>query len=327
MSVIAAALRELIAAGLAGDELVAAVARIEAEMAVSSPVARSSDAAERKREADRERLRRKREVARAANSRAHHQETSQVSHEVADCRATSATSRDGGDPPLDKMSPRPPKNYSPPFSTPSATDCDAADRQDEFGEALAAFNRMAAEVGLPEAQGLIRKRRVALKARLQECGGIAGWRIAMDRVRSSPFLRGDNDRGWRASLDFLLKPESFAKPMEGAYDPAPGAGKRREGDHSGGGRSVRSSPSARPSAADAFAAALVEHPDSEFGRRARAAGFGGTNGRSRSLRGGDAIIAGMARVAERRFGRHCDSDDGEVIDGDEYGLVCDPPRV
>ncbi len=336
MSMIAAALRELIAAGLAGDELVAAVARIEAEMEVSAPVARSSGAAERKREADRERQRRKREAARAANGRSHRQEKSQVSHEVADCRATSATSRDGGDPPLDKMSPRPPKNYSPPFSTPSvpdgtsspsATDCDATDRQDELAEALAAFNRMAAEVGLTEAQGLSRKRRLALKARLQDYGGIVGWRIAMDRVRSSRFLRGDNDRGWRASLDFLLKADSFAKLMEGAYGPAPGARMRREGDHSGGSRSVRSSPAARNPLLAAAASVLAEHPDSEFGRRARAAGFGGSDGGGRSLRGGDAIIAGMARVAERRFGRHCDSDDGEVIDGDEYGLVCDPPRV
>ncbi|MFG1222157.1 hypothetical protein [Xanthobacter wiegelii] len=305
MSMIAAALRELIAAGLTGDELVAAVARIEAEMAVSVPPDRSSDAAERKREADRERQRRKRESARAANGRADDWEKSQVSHEVADCRATSATSRDAGDPPLDKMSPRPPKNYSPPISTPSvpdgtsspsATDCDATDRQDELAEALAAFNRMAAEVGLPEAQGLSRKRRLALKARLRDCGGIAGWRIAMDRVRASPFLRGDNDRGWRASLDFLLKPESFAKLMEGAYDPAPGA------------RRQRAEP--RSSMATAMAEVLLEHPDSEFGKRARAAGF-----RSGDFRGGDAIIAGMARVAEQRFGQWPGSSDGHVIDG------------
>lgn len=313
MSVIAAALRELIAAGLAGDELVSAVARIEAEMAVSSPVARSSDAAERKREADRERMRRKREAARATNGRAHHQEKLQVSHEVANCRATSATSRDGGDPPLDKMSPRPPKNYSPPFSTPSvpdgtsspsATDCDATDRQDELAEALAAFNRMAAEVGLPEAQGLSRKRRLALKARLLDCGGIAGWRIAMDRVRSSPFLRGDNDRGWRASLDFLLKAESFAKLMEGAYDPAPGGRRQR--------------PEPRSSMATAMAEVLLEHPDSEFGKRARAAGF-----RSGDFRGGDGILAGMARVAERRFEQWPGSSDGHVIDGAAEELFSD----
>ncbi|NMN58021.1 hypothetical protein FHT36_001923 [Xanthobacter sp. SG618] len=182
-------------------------------------------------------------------------------------------------------------------SSPSATDCDAADRQEELAEALAAFNRMAAEVGLPEAQGMSRKRRLALKARLRDCGGIAGWRIAMDRVRASPFLRGDNDRGWRASLDFLLKPESFAKLMEGAYDPAPGA------------RRQRAEP--RSSMATAMAEVLLEHPDSEFGKRARAAGFRRGDFRG----GGDAIIAGMARVAEQRFGQWPGSSDGRVIDG------------
>ena len=195
---------------------------------------------------------------------------------------------------------QPSSNFTPSVpdgtSSPSATDRDVPDRQDELAEALAAFNRMAAQVGLPEAQGLSRKRRLALKARLRDCGGIAGWRIAMDRVRASPFLRGDNDRGWRASLDFLLKPESFAKLMEGAYDLAPGA------------RRQRAEP--RSSMATAMAEVLLEHPDSEFGKRARAAGF-----RSGDFRGGDAIIAGMARVAEQRFGQWPGSSDGHVIDG------------
>lgn len=195
---------------------------------------------------------------------------------------------------------QPSSNFTPSVpdgtSSPSATDRDVPDRQDELAEALAAFNRMAAQVGLPEAQGLSRKRRLALKGRLRDCGGITGWRIAMDRVRASPFLRGENDRGWRASLDFLLKPESFAKLMEGAYDPAP-AGRRHR-------------PEPRSSMATAMAEVLLEHPDSEFGKRARAAGF-----RRGDFRGGDAILAGMARVAEQRFGHWPGSSDGQMIDG------------
>lgn len=140
---------------------------------------------------------------------------------------------------------------------------------------------MAAEVGLPEAQGLIRKRRLALKARLRDCGGIAGWRIAMDRVRASPFLCGENERGWRASLDFLLKPDNIAKLMEGTYDPAPPA--------------RRSTREPRSSLTSAAAEVLLEHPDSDFGRRARAGGYGSGG----NLRGGEGIIAGMARAAER----------------------------
>lgn len=324
MRVIAAALRELIAAGLAGDELVAAVARIEAEMAVSASTDRSSDAAERKREADRERMRRKREAARAANGRVDNRSTSHVSREIADCRATSAISHDDGDPSPEekrKVSPctpskektQPSPNFTPSVpngtSSPSATDRDEADPQDDLTAALAAFNRMAVEVGLPEAQGLSRKRRLALKARLRDCGGIVGWRIAMDRVRASPFLRGENDRGWRASLDFLLKPESFAKLMEGAYDPAPAAR-----------RSTREPRSSLTSAAAEF---LLDHPASEFGRRARAGGYGpGGN-----PRGGEGIIAGMARAAERQFGRFPRPDDAVVINGAAWELAEEGPAA
>lgn len=308
MGVIAEAVRHMLAAGMDAAAVADAVAAMEAAMPMEGMTVGKADAAERKREADRERQRRKRATAKEENGRADDSQKSQVSHEVAECRATS---RDGGDPSPEekrKVSPctpskektQPSPNFTPSVpdgtSSPSATDCDATDRQDELAEALGAFNRMAAEVGLPEAQGLIRKRRLALKARLQDCGGIAGWRIAMDRVRSSPFLRGDNDRGWRASLDFLLKPESFAKLMEGAYDPAPG------------GRRQRAAP--RSSMATAMAEVLLEHPDSEFGKRARAAGF-----RSGDFRSGDGILAGMARVAERRFERWPGSSDSQVIDG------------
>ncbi len=124
-----------------------------------------------------------------------------------------------------------------------------------------------------------RKRRLALTACLRDCGGITGGLIAMERVRASPFLHGNNDRGWRASVDVLLKPESFAKLLEGVHDPVPGERRRR--------------PEARSSMVTAMAEVLLEHSDSEFGKRARAAGF-----RSGDLRGGVAIMAGMARVAE-----------------------------
>ncbi|MFG1331122.1 hypothetical protein V5F41_07690 [Xanthobacter autotrophicus] len=314
MGVIAEAVRHMLAAGMSPDAVTDAVAAMEAAMPAEMAASGNSDAVERKRAADRERMRRKREAARGSDDRA----ISQVSHEVADCRATSAISRDGCDPSLDKMSPTPPKNYSLPSFTPSvpkgtscptATGPDLVDGQDDLTAALAEFNRMAAEVGLPTGQVLSRKRRGALKHRLAECGGLEGWRLAMDRVRASPFLRGENDRGWRASLAFFLKPDNIAKLMEGAYDPAP-ATRRRRGEP-------------RPSHADAFAAALVEHPDSDFGRRARAGGYGSGG----NLRGGDAILAGMARVAERQFGRFPQQDDAVVINGAAWELAEDGPAA
>lgn len=63
-------------------------------------------------------------------------------------------------------------------------------------------------------------RRKQISARLREVGGVAGWATVLSRIRASPFLRGDSDRGGRfiAELDWLLKPVNLRKVMEGNYD-------------------------------------------------------------------------------------------------------------
>ena len=87
-----------------------------------------------------------------------------------------------------------------------------------FAEAVSAYNLTAASVGWPKAQRLTPPRRAALRKRLEECGGLDGWESAMAKARASPFLTGDNDRGWRPDFDFFLQAKSFNKLMEGAYD-------------------------------------------------------------------------------------------------------------
>lgn len=98
MGVIAEAVRHMLAAGMDAAAVADAVAAMEAAMPMEGMTVGKADAAERKREADRERQRRKRATAKEENGRADDSQKSQVSHEVAECRATSATSRDGGDP-------------------------------------------------------------------------------------------------------------------------------------------------------------------------------------------------------------------------------------
>ena len=44
------------------------------------------------------------------------------------------------------------------------------------------------------------------------------WAEACRRMASSAFCRGENDRGWRADLDFLCQPKSFNGLIEGKYD-------------------------------------------------------------------------------------------------------------
>lgn len=40
---------------------------------------------------------------------------------------------------------------------------------------------------------------------------------AFSRIPATPFLLGENDRGWKANLDFFLQPASFTKIIEGTY--------------------------------------------------------------------------------------------------------------
>lgn len=87
--------------------------------------------------------------------------------------------------------------------------------------AFNAYNDLAEEVGLAKAQVLTTTRRKKIAARLNECGGLRGWIDALAKIRGSPFLRGDNDRGWRADMDFILQASSFTRLMEGAYDRQP----------------------------------------------------------------------------------------------------------
>lgn len=107
----------------------------------------------------------------------------------------------------------------------------------EIALAVEIFNRFASLAEWPLVQRLTDPRRASLRKRLAECGGLTGWENAMARARGSPFLTGDNDRGWRPNLDFFLQAKSFTKLLEGAYDartPAPGRGSNQSARSGGG---------------------------------------------------------------------------------------------
>ena len=92
--------------------------------------------------------------------------------------------------------------------------------------AVQVWNEMASANGLAVVQKLSAPRKKLLAARLADCGGLAGWQAALARIAGNPFLRGDNDRGWRADFDFVCKAKSFTKIMEGGYDGKPTGSKR-----------------------------------------------------------------------------------------------------
>lgn len=88
-------------------------------------------------------------------------------------------------------------------------------------EAFDGWNELARRRSLPVAKTLTAQRRKQIRARLAD-GGIDGWREALAAVDASPLCLGDNDRGWRADLDFVCQPKSFAKLREGSYATKPG---------------------------------------------------------------------------------------------------------
>lgn len=81
-----------------------------------------------------------------------------------------------------------------------------------------AWNEFAAAVGVPAIRGMTDARKKALRARWANADWRESWRLALDRARGSPFLRGENDRNWRMDVDFFLRRDSVTKILEGKYD-------------------------------------------------------------------------------------------------------------
>lgn len=74
-----------------------------------------------------------------------------------------------------------------------------------------------------------------LQARIRE-HGMGNVLCAIDRIRDSGFLRGNNYSGWMITFDWFIKPNNFLKVLEGNYDDKgkDGAGHEDSGRKTGG---------------------------------------------------------------------------------------------
>lgn len=85
---------------------------------------------------------------------------------------------------------------------------------------------------LPKLIDITGTRRDKLRLRLNELGGnktreeqIEWLRVLFKKVVNVPFLRGENDTGWKASFDWLIANDyNWKKVMEGKYDGTPNEG-------------------------------------------------------------------------------------------------------
>ncbi len=97
------------------------------------------------------------------------------------------------------------------------------------------WNTSAKKSGLPAIIKMTDKRRQHLAARVDEYG-LKSIRKAIRSIHQSSFCRGENDRGWKATIDFLARPDTVTKALEGLYDGESGSRSghriitRREGE-------------------------------------------------------------------------------------------------
>lgn len=84
----------------------------------------------------------------------------------------------------------------------------------DFEKIILIFNSICKK--LPAVQKLTPQRKAAIKNRISE-SGLNGLGDAFQKVSQSRFLNGENDRGWTADFDWILKPANFIKIIEGKY--------------------------------------------------------------------------------------------------------------
>lgn len=83
--------------------------------------------------------------------------------------------------------------------------------------------------GITACRKLTSKRCKALRSRLSDPDWRRDWREGIERISRSEFCRGQNDRGWKADIDWFLRPDTLTKILEGKYDehkPQPFSGLR-----------------------------------------------------------------------------------------------------
>jgi hypothetical protein len=57
-----------------------------------------------------------------------------------------------------------------------------------------------------------------MRERWKENPSLEFWTRIVKKMAESSFCNGNNERGWKADFDFLLKPDTFAKVLEGKYE-------------------------------------------------------------------------------------------------------------
>ena len=65
---------------------------------------------------------------------------------------------------------------------------------------------------------MTKDRKAKLAVRMNEEEFAVNWKVIIEQIALIPFLTGDNDRGWKANIDWILKNSTnYIKVLEGKY--------------------------------------------------------------------------------------------------------------
>ncbi|MEZ3502433.1 MAG: hypothetical protein K1W25_03085 [Lachnospiraceae bacterium] len=85
----------------------------------------------------------------------------------------------------------------------------------------------------PTLRAIEGNREKLIAARWKKYKTIDAFRELFEKAEASDFLKGDNDRGWAADFDWLIKPTNMSKVLEGKYDNEKLKGGQSHGNNSG----------------------------------------------------------------------------------------------
>lgn len=196
-------LARLIAEGTPA-ELVAEVAMLLAEKQVAS------EAISKRRAADSARQEKRRAMLKG-------EEDNVTSRDITGQHVTKRDEPSLSLPPKDINS-NPPTHTHPVCESPRTRE--AIPKSDQCAEVFESWNSMAREAARPVCQKLTTSRRKLCQARLRD-DGLQAIQSAIQRIPQSEFLRGETGDWPGATIDFLLRPDTVTKILEGKYDDRP----------------------------------------------------------------------------------------------------------
>ena len=74
---------------------------------------------------------------------------------------------------------------------------------------------------LPKVMRISKERKAKMRTRLKDAFFRDNWRQGIEIIPTRPFLIGQNDRGWKADIEWFMQPDSLTKIIEGKYAQTP----------------------------------------------------------------------------------------------------------